>query len=118
MKLIPTKEQLRDGWDGPFHLRFLIFFALLSFPIYYAIHMIISLILFKVFYDDGYQYWELAFNLSLAFVAFVIIEMLIYKWMHRMNYLHYCKTLLIAQVFVVAGYFFMLNWASNRSIYN
>jgi len=95
MKLIPTKEELRDGWDAPLH--FSPTFVILIYHLVVSLTMLLLLnfvgvILFKE------HLWGTSLEGSsyiLTFLTVLFLELIFYKRMYSQAFYQYCKSLLI-----------------------
>ena len=108
---IKLRTKLKVGWDAPFSIGFIISFLFLGASLYFALFMVFSLISYALFYQDAYDYWVFVLTITFTFFAFVLLQIPIYNAFYRLNYLHYCKSMILSQVLVFFGYLFMLYWA-------
>lgn len=111
MRRIIEIEKIKDGWDAPISIKFLIGFAILGLFSFEIILLLISLFVELIFFGKDYQLWMFGLSLLLALTVFVLLEIPLYKSLHRLNYLHYCKSVLVGQIMVLIYFLLTLFWA-------
>lgn len=105
-----NKKQLREGWEAPFHLRFLIVFLFLGTIGYYLFFLLFAWI-FSFFIEiKTFQASTFLTLVILATIAFVLFEIDLYKGFHKARYLHYCKTLILSQIIVLIEFLIAIVW--------
>ena len=105
MKPLIDKQLLKDGWDAPINYLTVLVILPMTVAMGYAIYTIaqifIMLIVSVAFIDS---YAGVVIALTITFLASLLIHIPIYKVIHKENYLHYCKSFIIADFVLAALY--------------
>lgn len=94
-KLIPTKEEIREGWDAPFHVMATIGVLVLHLVMSFSILLLLNFVGIIIFNEP---LWGTSSNIILYIVTLVImlfLQLLFYNRMYDQEFYQYCKSLLI-----------------------
>jgi hypothetical protein len=95
VKLIPTKKELTEGWDGPLH-----FGATFMTFIYHIVAALAVVLLFNFVGVLLFNAPLLGSNLAsgvygVTFLVILFLQLLAYKRLFKQEFYQYCKSILI-----------------------
>lgn len=101
----PLKQLLKDGWDAPINILVVLVIVPMTVAMGYSIYIIAQVfIMLFVSSDFVDSYAGVVIALTVTFLVSLLSHIPIYKVMHRNNYLHYCKSFIIAEFVLVVLY--------------
>lgn len=109
MKPLIDKQLIKDGWDAPMRIGVVAAISVLTLASAYGLTIAVQMILL-IFagFDFILTYTAHVIVLSTTFFLTILIQIPIYKTMHRNNYLHYCKSFIVSEFVLIVVFIGLL----------
>ena len=106
-----SKNQFQTAWDAPLSFKFLIGHFVITVAGGFAILLFYQFIFYLLFYTGWVGYLFFIGTSTLTLLTVFLLQIPVFKKFYQLNYLHYCKSLLIGQIYVLGLYIFVLVWS-------